>query len=79
MEARGGIFTHIGGCYWLLGRSVLVDTPIHGFSKWSDFLMYGSLRIVGLLILQLRAPRASVPRELEGNYMVFSDSASEAM
>lgn len=40
---------------------------------------YDSLRRVGLLILQLRAPRASIPRELQGNSMVFSDSASEAV
>lgn len=37
----------------------------------------GSLREPGLLVWQLGAPKASVPRKGGGNCMVFSDSASE--
>lgn len=82
--ANGSIWRHLRSP-WRLSLAIRRE-PVGGhthtwpFPKWPGFLMrLTASGILGLLILQLRAPKTGISRELGGSYMVFSDSTSEVM
>lgn len=67
-----------GRCWQATSAGAVGGRFTHSLCMWPGCLpQHGSLGTLGLLILQLGAPKASVPRKTGGKCLDFSDSASE--